>query len=300
MQRPFVLIDVGARKGFEHHWEEFKDQIERIGFEPNDQSYKECIETKIVPGGKYYPFALDIAPGRRRLFITRYLSATSFLRPKREIVDRYGYGDLLSVVDEIDVETIDLDSFCNSNEINYVDFVKIDAEGAELDILKGAQQILEEKVLGLSIEVGFLEIREGQPSFGEIDEFLRRLGFYLFDLDLNRWVKSADRARPTSEGGKGQLIFGQALYLRDPVQSVSRENEFGPEWDPINILKLASIFEIFGLNDCAIELIDHYTKVSILDKKNSRKYVNLLTRKDDRVRQALGNILRGIGRCITK
>jgi hypothetical protein len=32
---PLVVVDVGARKGFEKHWDHYGDQISLIGFEPN-------------------------------------------------------------------------------------------------------------------------------------------------------------------------------------------------------------------------------------------------------------------------
>ena len=38
---PLVVVDVGARKGFEKHWNHYADQINLIGFEPN-----ECVGKK--------------------------------------------------------------------------------------------------------------------------------------------------------------------------------------------------------------------------------------------------------------
>ena len=43
---PLVIIDVGARKGFEKHWDYYGNQSKLIGFEPNEDSYKECVEKK--------------------------------------------------------------------------------------------------------------------------------------------------------------------------------------------------------------------------------------------------------------
>ena len=37
---PLVVVDVGARKGFEKHWDYYKDQCRLFGFEPNEDSFK--------------------------------------------------------------------------------------------------------------------------------------------------------------------------------------------------------------------------------------------------------------------
>ncbi len=43
------------------------------------------------------------------------------------------------------VKLITLDSYCRSNGINYIDFLKIDVEGNEIEVLKGAKEMLEKK-----------------------------------------------------------------------------------------------------------------------------------------------------------
>jgi hypothetical protein len=53
----------------------------------------------------------------------------------------------------------------------------------------------------------------------------------------------------------GQLIWGQAVYLRDAVAEI--ESGEGIAWRPDNILKLASFMELVNLNDCAYELIQY-------------------------------------------
>ncbi|KKP27047.1 MAG: Methyltransferase FkbM family [candidate division TM6 bacterium GW2011_GWF2_30_66] len=47
----------------------------------------------------------------------------------------------------VDVSTIDL--FCNENEISHIDFLKIDTEGEELNVLLGAKSFLEQKRISI-------------------------------------------------------------------------------------------------------------------------------------------------------
>jgi len=63
----------------------------------------------------------------------------------------------------IRVRTIALDTFCDQEGIEQIDILKLDAEGAEPLILKGARRLLEEKRIRLiHMEVIFAAVFEGQ------------------------------------------------------------------------------------------------------------------------------------------
>nr|WP_244567251.1 FkbM family methyltransferase [Escherichia coli] len=49
--------------------------------------------------------------------------------------------------------------------------LKIDTQGSELNILVGGEQVLN-NTLCIQLEVSFIPLYEGQPSFGEIDVYL--------------------------------------------------------------------------------------------------------------------------------
>ena len=249
---PFVLVDVGSKNGFESHWDHFGSQIKKVGFEPNEASYQDCVERWAEKNEIYFPIALGSDLEKRRLLVTRYPAASSFLTPNVDELARFAHSQMFEVVGDELVDTTSLDRFCQEHGLAQVDFIKLDAEGFELDILYGAEDTLRKSILGLSIEVGFLTLRENQPLFSDIDVFLRSLGFVMFDLDLNRYPRHALGHKLP---GSGQVLVGQALYLRDAIGDCKR-GEFDTEfWTRLNILKMASIFEIFDLPDCAMELI---------------------------------------------
>lgn len=129
-------------------------------------------------------------------------------------------------------------------------------EGSELPILQGAENILKQSVLGVSLEVLFHSSLRSQPTFSEIDLFLNSLGFHLFDLSIYRHARKT-LSLPSGEFGNteiGQVLWGQALYFKDFVGEI-KSDSITMEWDKNKILKLASLMEIFCLPDCAIEVI---------------------------------------------
>ena len=272
---PLIIVDVGARKGFEKHWDHYKNQSKLIGFEPNEDSYKECVEEKSNEQTSYYPFALYDKKGEKDFYITSYTSACGFYKPDKKIVRRFGREDIFEITDITKVKTIDLDSFSNEYELPNIDFIKLDTEGSELDILKGAEKTLKNSVLGLSIEVEFIKMYLDQPLFSEIDQYLRLLNFELYDLDLNRKTRKALAPYGSSNLDLGQLVQGQALYFRDAVDEleINKSKEF---WHQSRILKMASIQEIFNLPDCAIELMQESQSLEIFEKGDLNTWTDLL------------------------
>ena len=92
----------------------------------------------------------------------------------------------------------------------------------------------------MQIEVEFFPIYKNQPLFGDIDHFVRLMGFSLFDLSRYRLRRSNIKTR-------GQLLWGHAFYLKDISQIEG--------YQPADILKLAAIASFFGFEDYAVEVL---------------------------------------------
>jgi len=270
---PFVVVDVGARKGFEKHWDHYGDQIKLLGFEPNEDSFKECVRRKSNNQTTYYPYALDRIKSERDFYITAYPSSSGFYRPDLKCISKFGMEEVNKIIDTIKIKTIDLDSFQRDNQISPIDFIKLDTEGSELDILKGGEKSLIAEVLGLSIETEFLKTHIGQPLFSDIDQYLRSIGFQLYDLDLNRWSR---KVLKSIDNSFGQLHFAQSLYLRDAVTELQNLKAVNRNWNEVRILKMASIMELFNLPDCSIELIQEASKLDLIQRKDINVLIDLL------------------------
>ena len=91
-------------------------------------------------------------------------------------------------------------------------WMELDTQGSELEILRGADVLLRDSVLALQVEVEFAPMYTDQPLFGEIDSHLRGYGFSLFDLIRYRGRR---KTLESHQRTRGQLLWGQALYLRD-------------------------------------------------------------------------------------
>jgi FkbM family methyltransferase len=282
-KEPMSVVDVGARGGFETFWSFYKDQVKLIGFEPDVEECNRLNKQASSAKNRYFPFALAESKDKKIFYIAAYIWSSGFYKANMKFMHRFPDEANLKVVKAIEIDTVDLDSFSRENNLTPIEFIKLDVEGGELSVLKGSEKLLRRSVIGLSIEVAFCRYRENLPFFSDIDLYLRSLGFELFDLSLRRHRKNAlpepkwlDQDIGWTK--RGQLIWGQALYLRDAVAELDPDctRKLEDAWTDAKILKLASLFEIFNLHDCAIELLQVAQQKELINTWNVDELINHL------------------------
>ena len=175
--------------------------------------------------------------------------------------------------------------------VRTVDFIKLNVQGAEHEILHGAGEILD-SALGVLIEVAFVKSYRGRPFFSDTDRFLRAKGFTFFDLLAHHYIGRADAPIAAQHlavvepklgqlvSSWGQLVEGHALYLKDPVDS--------GELELTRIIKLIAIAEAFGQIEYAFELLGWLAaKVKSTDSPLSEACRQLLSDGADRYNTSL-------------
>lgn len=147
-----------------------------------------------------------IADGtKRRLHLTHPESGmTSLLKPDpRQLAFFNGFTMYGGVQQEIEVET---ERLADVPELQDIDFLKIDVQGAELMILENSGMALD-RCVAIHTEASFIPLYENQPSFADIDRWMRRNGFlpHCF-ADVKRWSIA-----PTVFNGDPRKAFNQLL-----------------------------------------------------------------------------------------
>ena len=104
--------------------------------------------------------------------------------------------------DEETVKVSRIDDYCDTNNIKHIDLLKIDTEGFEMNVLKGASQMLtQSKIAFILCEVGFLHRNPRNTYFAEICEYLAEYGYYfqgMYQLSGHSWDP--------------KNVFGNALF----------------------------------------------------------------------------------------
>jgi FkbM family methyltransferase len=174
--QPLVVADVGARGGPPSLWQPLGDQVLVIGFEPDVTEVRSL--RKAFPAATFFAVALGARAERRTLLVTSFPAGSGFYRTSELMRDTDNERNVEVVATrEVDVVTLD------SLELPQIDFLKIDVELAELDVLEGAAQNQLPLVTGVELEVHFPKRPAQAACFAEIDAFLRSHGFELYDLE---------------------------------------------------------------------------------------------------------------------
>lgn len=249
---PIILVDIGARWGVQRPWNNFAEECLRyFGF---DADAEECERlnraNKHDRSVVYLPAAISDKESDTTLYLTAEEGCSSVYEPNYQILDRYLFRENWCVKKEIKVRTTTLNDIFLVNRID-PDFIKIDTQGAELNILKGAGAYLD-SVIGLEMEVEFLDIYKDQPLFSDIDSFVRKQGFELFDLN-RYWATRCNMGK--YHLNRGQIVFGDAIYFRslDSFYSMSMT----PERRKAKLLKTVLVLSLYGFFDAAVDYINH-------------------------------------------
>jgi FkbM family methyltransferase len=223
-----VFIDVGCRWGAADTWVRLGELVRVVGFDP-DQAECERLQQSVDPNiVRYVPLALGAANGTRKLFVTRDPACSSLYPPDNDVIAAHPELDVMTQVATTDVHVTRFDDWAGMERLQ-PDVFKVDVQGAELDVLQGAERSLA-TVRALELEVEFNPLYTGQPLFADVDRYLRGRGFVLWHLDhLVHYgaLGARESAWPASQyfNGRsvqftrfgGQLSWGHAYYVRSDV-----------------------------------------------------------------------------------
>lgn len=113
---------------------------------------------------------------------------------------------------ELDIVTLDHLFSTGSIPVSPPDFLSMDVQGAEYDILQGAESLLEKNVLGLVLETWFHPVYQGQKVFGDICSYLSDRGFYF--VKFLKTTEYSPYRSPVGLRGEGFQVFSDALFMR--------------------------------------------------------------------------------------
>jgi FkbM family methyltransferase len=166
-------IDVGAHRGEILHFLIEQAQLgKHLAFEPIPEFY-EKLQLTFGKTAQILPFALSNERGKRTFQWVKNAPAYSGFEKRK-------YPHRLPNIETIEVETRTLDEF-QHKEIP-IRFVKIDVEGAEFLVLKGAKQTLKTHRPFILFEFGLGASDYYQSSEKELFAFFSELDYVLFTL----------------------------------------------------------------------------------------------------------------------
>src|SRR5687767_2295940 len=208
-----TVLDIGARDGMHRRWQGLP--VELIGIEADPD---ECARLNASGSTRYVPYAVGgHDSGTASFTVTASPGCSSLMTPDEAVIRPFSAARSFTVTRTIPVITTSLDTICEKENLR-PDVLKLDIQGSELDVLKGAPRTLS-RVLAVETEVEFQPIYVGQPLFRDVDAFMAGLGFTLMGLRRDYWRRQSACASALG----GTLVHGDALYVHE--ERIARQPE---------------------------------------------------------------------------
>lgn len=278
---PLSFLDIGARGGVHDIVEPISKITSVTGFEPNLAECQRLMQNPAVinPWHTFSlePYALFSSEGESDFFEVVEPNNSSIYEPNPVLTNRYRM-EKWKVKGRSKIAVTSLDKVHQSkySESQYFgEFIKVDTQGSEYEILKGAENLLKKNTVGIMTEVSFCQLYSNQKLFSEVELLLRNYGFsfYGFSAQHYRSCKLLDKAKYLT---RERLIYGDAIFLRDPFE------ETHPNITQRGARVLFLILLLFHLYDFAIELIrkQEIYGYQIMQEKHALDLIKCLAYED--------------------
>jgi FkbM family methyltransferase len=232
------------------------------GFEPQAAALARLEQAK-GPRERYLPYAL--ADGTERtLHVCELEGMTSLLVPDPEHLALFNLFPTWGTVKQrIPVKTRKLDDIA---EIAQLDFLKMDVQGAEREVLAHGQAKLKDTVM-IQTEVSFVPLYKNQPSFGDMDLALRDMDFLPHSVTGTKiWPLSPMVVGDAPNRGIRQLLETDMVYVRDFTRPESMSAE---QWKHLALVA----HHCYGSYDLALKAVLALMQLGAVPEDANRRYL---------------------------
>jgi FkbM family methyltransferase len=277
LEEPFVVVDVGVQGGPHPRWKHLKDKVRIYGVDAIPEVI-EGLNAHKQPNETYFATALGDEEGTRDFYVrgdgSSYYGSSFYEKAS----DLGGRGELKpGVLTKVPITR--LDTLFAKGVISPADHIKVDCDGHDPEVIRGAQRYLaQSNVVCVIIETAFIVSPQYPRShFVAISDVLTANRLRVFDLALMRTARPSYVAAkalhpwpaPDPMNDAPDLDVGapgtiDALFCRDFVSEQVTPKNFvtipGAMTEPTTdkVIKSMINFELHGLMDCAVELAEHF------------------------------------------
>ena len=278
LREPFVVVDVGVQGGEHPRWQHLGEFVHVHGFD----AIREVVDgLKAARGGQatrsYYALALGNEDGQRDFQVAADTYGSSFFSADQS---QGGQQNGIALGSRrVDIRR--LDTLFADGTLPPADYLKIDCEGFEPEVLRGGKSYLgRSNILCVTVETNFgVSPVYPRTPFAEINDLLVEHRLLVFDLNAVRATRpsyaaaraadpwpAVDPMADVPDLAVGQPTTFDFLFCRDLVhEHTSPQSYIGGQGLPPptadKLIKSMINFELHGLMDCAVDIAEHFRPV---------------------------------------
>jgi len=220
-EKKLVALDIGAQGGFFNasiFSKKYNFFFDPIVVEPIPDEAKKLEDKnyKVISKGLWSENC------KKKFYVLGKRSGSSSMyKPDSNVLNLYNFKKkdfhIFDITDEIDIECTTIKESLNKFEVNNLDFLKIDTQGSELEILKGIGQYFP---LLMKIEAQIIPMYKNVPGWGELVNHLQKMNYMTCE-----WIEIGKHVTRTP--AEMDMIF-IPNYLTEFGKKIitSREKEF--------------------------------------------------------------------------
>lgn len=270
------LVDVGAAVELPPHWNKARGLADFLCFEPHSESARSLREeySRRVDGSNYLVLETGLSGlgGNRQLTKTHVPTGSTILSIDEESPGfSYVSKDYFYPAEFHEIPTQTLSHALDQVNWDRIDGIKLDIQGAELEVLRGLGESRWDHLLVVESEIGMVRCYREQPVWSEFDSELRSRGFELMDLRAARTYPTWEGnksfyherilgVRPEALGVAGRLWEIDAIYMKSPSGLLSARDGTG-------LRKLIVLYGIYCLFPEGLHLAERARAAGIFSEK---------------------------------
>jgi hypothetical protein len=297
----FLLVDIGCAGGIDRKWRRLGRRLRAIGFDASAAEIENLRGREGSTNLTYLNALATINPNHP--FAQKKAGQQDCQRNAWPRTSAKQYVDLVHAAHrsaahseapapspessepptEAGPIAIMVPEYLQQNGITSVDFLKIDVDGKDFDLLNSFDEALSDlAVLGVGVEVNFCGSDcDTDNTFHNIDRFLKARGFELLTLSTRCYSVGALPSRFLGGAGPtetGRILQGDAMYARDLASGLY--SDFANSLSADKLLNLIAMLAIFNLPDCAAEVALRF-RATLSPRFDVDKILDLLAAQEE-------------------